>query len=107
MADLGSGQTDVYTLSMTYEGEKIPLHWDRWGFGIATKNDRGNWVNAVNVNFGGTKNFVLGPWKPNYGLGSYGVDLSTHTAWAVVNFNGDFAVAMFNDHKDKGHDGHE
>jgi hypothetical protein len=95
MADLGSGQTDVYTLSMTYEGEKIPLHFGKCDFGIATKDDRGNWVNAVDMNYGGVKKFVVGPWNPTYELGTYGVDPSTHTAWAVINYNSQFAVTRF------------
>jgi hypothetical protein len=47
------------------------------------------------MNFGGAKKFVLGPWKSDYGLGTYGIDLKTHTAWAVINYNADFAVAGF------------
>ncbi len=53
---------------------------------------RCNWVNAVDENIGGTKNFVFGPWEKSYPLGTYGVDPTTHTAWAVLNYNGDFAV---------------
>ncbi len=60
---------------------------------MAVRNDHGKWINAVDANFGGTKRFVLGPWRPQYTLGTYGVDLSTRTAWAVVNHTGDFAVA--------------
>jgi hypothetical protein len=30
---------------------------------------------------------------PGYGLGTYGVDTKTKTAWAVINYNGEFAVA--------------
>jgi hypothetical protein len=95
MADLGSDQTGVYTLSMTYEGKKIPLHYGKCGFGIATKDDRGNWVNAVDMNYGGVKKFVVGPWNPTYELGTYGIDPSTHTAWAVINYNSQFAVTRF------------
>jgi hypothetical protein len=40
-------------------------------------------------------NFVLGPWNASYPLGVYGLDLSTHTAWAVINYNGEFAVGQF------------
>jgi hypothetical protein len=36
---------------------------------------------------------VNGPWQSSYGLGTYGVDASTSTAWAVINYNGDFVVA--------------
>ena len=53
----------------------------------------GAWVNAVNLNTGGTKKFVAGPWQFGYGLGTYGVDPVSKTAWAVINSNGEFAVA--------------
>jgi hypothetical protein len=87
-------QSDVYTLSMTYDHRRVrPEHLGRGRFGLVTRDADGNWVNAVDKNFGGVKNFVLGKWKPNYPLGTYGVDPRTHTAWAVINHDGDFAVA--------------
>ncbi len=49
-------------------------------------------MNAVDLDVGGQKRFVLGPWKPSYGLGTYGVDLRTRIAWAVVNFEGQLRV---------------
>jgi hypothetical protein len=94
MDDLGSEQTDVYTLSMSYD-RLLPIQLGKGLLGIATKDENGDWVNAVDLNFGGTKKFILGPWKPAYGLGTYGIDLRTQTAWAVINYNGDFAVAGF------------
>jgi len=93
MADLGSDRTDIFSLSMTYSDLSSLYH--RGGFGLATKDESGNWVNAVDMNFGGTKLFILGPWKSQYGLGTYGIDPSTKTAWAVINYNSDFAVANF------------
>ena len=45
------------------------------------------------MTLGGVTKFVKGSWKPDYPLGTYGVDASTKTAWAVINYNGDFAVA--------------
>ena len=88
---MGSSETPVSALSMSYEqGKTVDLNG---GFGIATLDDNGNWVNAVSMNFGGTINFVAGPWSPIYALGTYGVDSSTKTAWAVINYNGDFAVS--------------
>ncbi len=93
MADLGSDQTDVYTLSMTYEGISF---FGKGDFGIATKDDMGKWVNAVDMNIGSSiKKFVVGSWKAEYGLGTYGVDPKTNTAWAVIDYNGDFAVGRF------------
>lgn len=93
MSDLGRDQTDVYTLSITYDHKSLrPLYADKGTVVIATRNANGNWVNAVNMNDGGTKRFVVGPWKHGYKLGTYGFDPSTHTAWAVINHNGNFAV---------------
>jgi len=93
MADLGTDQADVFALSMSYSDSSLQHH--RGGFGLATKDAYGNWVNAVDMNIGGNKRFVAGPWNPQYGLGAYGVDPSTKTAWAVINYNSDFAVANF------------
>ncbi|MGC9964571.1 MAG: metallophosphoesterase [Syntrophobacteraceae bacterium] len=59
---------------------------------LGTMNNHGKWVNAVDLNFGGAKNFVPGPWTEGTPLGSYGFDPKTHTAWAVVNHDSDFAV---------------
>jgi hypothetical protein len=96
MTDLGSEQTDVYTLSMSYDHHRLlPFQFGRGLFGLATKDQDGTWVNAVDRNFGGTKKFVLGPWEPGYDLGTYGIDPRTHTVWAVINYNADFAVAGF------------
>ncbi len=96
MSDLGTDQTDTYALSMSYDHHRLlPAQLGRGLLGLATRDQNGNWVNAVDMNFGGNKKFVLGPWKPGYELGAYGIDLKTHTAWAVINYTGDFAVAGF------------
>jgi hypothetical protein len=94
MADFGTEQTETYVLSMTFDLK------NRQGFGqgeigIASLDSRGKWANAVDLNFGGTKKFVLGPYKDAYKdqLGTYGIDPATKTAWAVINYNADFAVA--------------
>jgi hypothetical protein len=60
----------------------------------------GQWVNAVDRNIGSsTKKFIVGPWKAEYGLGTYGIDPKTNTAWAVIDYNGDFAVGRFGNHR--------
>ena len=59
--------------------------------GILGMRDHGRWMNAVDGNIGGTAKFVSGPWTASYGR-TYGVDAATHTAWAVVNHGGSFAV---------------
>jgi hypothetical protein len=87
---------------MSYDSTRVePLHLGSGGFGIATRNEDGGWINAVDMNFGGTKKFVWGAWNPNYKLGTYGLDPHTHTAWAVINYNGDFAMAGFEKHQDQ------
>ena len=107
-SNLGSDQTDVYTLSMNYDPKAVgPKHLNSGKFGLATKIGKDKWINAVDLNFSGGKKFVLGPWNPVYKLGTYGVDPNTHTAWAVINYNNDFAVASFDDQEDEEHHGHE
>ena len=91
---LGSGQTDVYTLSMSFAG----LTQEQMASGmffLLTKDASGNWVNAVDTDFGTqTKHFVLGSWDASYGMGTYGIDPRTSTAWAVINHDSDFAVGQ-------------
>ena len=66
------------------------------GFGILARDSSGRWVNAEAKNTGDVKTkFVPGAWSADYKLGTYGVDTATNTAWAVVNYNGDFAVGWF------------
>ena len=82
-------QTDTYALSLSYitPGGKGML-----GRAVILGMPITRWVNAVNANKGGAAKFVSGPWTASYGLGAYGVDQATHTAWAVVNHTGSFAV---------------
>lgn len=94
MADVGAGHTDTYALSMSVNARNGR---DRRGggddCGILVTRFHGTWVNAVAANDGGTRRFVAGPYKAAYGLGTYGVDRTTNTAWAVVDHAGQFAVA--------------
>jgi hypothetical protein len=95
MAGLGTGQTCVFTLSLSYDHNSVSYKELKRGlFGMVTKDTQGNWVNAVDKNFGGKKKFVYGPWLSDYELGTYGVDPHTKNVWAVINYNGDFAAAQ-------------
>lgn len=87
-----SAEGDTYVLSMSYD-EDLAGSLGNGRFGIASLTGDGAWVNAVDRNFGGTKAFVKGAWKSGYGLGTYGVDPSSKTAWAVINYEGDFMAA--------------
>ncbi len=95
VSTLGSDQTDTYVLSLNFTSVGLTPG----SFGLATKDANGNWINAVDKDFGSvTKTFVSGPWTSAYVTpGTWGVDPATNTAWAVVNYsNSDFAVASFN-----------
>lgn len=87
-----TNESDTYVLAMTYD-EDLAGSLGNGRFGIASRAADGTWANAVDRNFGGTKEFVKGPWKSGYGLGTYGVDPSRKTAWAVINYEGDFLAA--------------
>jgi hypothetical protein len=92
MAELGTEKTDTYVLAMSFTRSKR-RRLRAGAIGIATYID-GKWVNAVDENFGGAKTFVVGPYvEGRYGLGTYGVDPGSQMAWAVLNYNADFAVA--------------
>jgi hypothetical protein len=86
-----TNESDTYALSMSYVPP--PVFLGNGGFGVATRDADGRWVNAVDLNFGGAKRFVVGRWQPGYALGTYGIDPSTQTAWAVLNHDGEFVVA--------------
>ena len=93
---LAANETDAYVLSMSYD--RSLGHW-RYGtgrFGIQARDDQGRWVPATDLTGGETRS-VVGPWAPGYGLGTYGVDPETGTAWAVVDYQGEFRVANFDD----------
>jgi hypothetical protein len=81
-------QTDTYALEMSYDDDGFGLG----SFGIAALKADGTWANAVDLNTGGTKHLVNGPWKSSYGLGTWGIDHAKKRVWAVVNHQGDFVV---------------
>nr|WP_324292803.1 metallophosphoesterase [uncultured Desulfobacter sp.] len=88
-----SMDTDTYTLSMTYNPRRVRRSkLARGKFGIAAKDSDGNWVNAVDLNSEGASEFVYGPWKSSYKIGTWGADPSTATVWAVINHCGEFVT---------------
>jgi len=84
--------TDTYVLSLSYDATLVRPTQLGTGFCLAAKDANGNWVNAVDLNEGGTKKLVIGRWKSGYVLGTYGVDPSTHTVWAVLNRDGEYVA---------------
>lgn len=84
--------TDQYVLSLSYDPALVRPTQLGTGFCLAARDSAGNWVNAVELNQGGTKKLVIGRWKSSHGLGTYGVDPATHTVWAVLNRDGEFVA---------------
>jgi hypothetical protein len=89
---IGSEKCDTYVLSMSYDTTiNGPLS-------IYSKDSPGNWNNAVNSNNGSSvSHFVVGPYRETFALGTYGIDPATHTVWAVVDHEGDFAIIRSTD----------
>ncbi len=88
-----SNVADTFVLSLSYEAGLVrPTALRNGGFCLQGKDAVGNWVNAVDLNQGGSKKFVYGPWKAGYALGTHGVDPATHTVWAVLNRDGEFVA---------------
>jgi hypothetical protein len=89
-------QTDVYVLQLQVDSKDPLGDFACGGASLAALDQHGRWVNAVDLNIGPGNHpkFVRGPWKSGYGLGTYGVD--GNKAWAVINIQGQFAIAGSN-----------
>jgi hypothetical protein len=94
LTEVGSDVTDPYVLSLSFSGATA-AQMASGAFGLALRDEHGLWVNAVTANAGGEAAFVAGPWSADahHGVGTWGVDPATSTAWAVLNRTGVFAVA--------------
>jgi len=82
-----SSTSDRYVLSLSCDqnpANTTPV--------LMSKDATGAWTIAANLASGGTPNAVVGPYTPGAPLGTYGYDPNTSTVWAVINYEGDFAV---------------
>jgi hypothetical protein len=95
LQDIGSTSSDTYALSLTFDTSAATLAQMQAGnVFIMSQDAGGNWVNTCDLNTGGAEQYVFGAYSDSYGLGTYGVDTSTGTAWAVVNHDSTFGVAV-------------
>ena len=109
----GSHQTDALVLQMSYDPAsllsisgltesqaaaqgQLCLGYLDLGPGGVVGSAANQWVNAVTGNFGGTPNFVGNePYSSSYFvLGDYGVNMTDHMVWAVVDHNSEFAATV-------------
>lgn len=89
---LGSEVTDAYVLSLSYDPTKVTAAQIAAGkFGLAAVQN-GQWVNAVAGNSSGSASFIQGAWVSGYGLGTWGVNTTTSTVWAVLDHTGYFSA---------------
>jgi hypothetical protein len=111
---LASPQTDKFVLQMKYSEAELLIHlaggrteadvaaagllyletWD------PTLGTSGMWANAISTNINNdptAPHGVLGAFDPGISndlkLGAWGVDVNNDVVWAVLDHNGDFAVA--------------
>jgi hypothetical protein len=88
LTDLAASQTDTIAVSVSFNTSAVNLTDIQNGkYCLGTQDLKtGTWINAVDDNIvGGHKQFVFGPYSSSYGLGTYGIDTTAKTAWAVVN----------------------
>ncbi len=88
---LEADETDPYVLSISFDRDNGHWKLGTGEFGLERRDASGQWIPAA----GGE--FVVGPWKAGYALGTYGVDPVSRTAGAVVDRQGDFRVASFDE----------
>ena len=97
-SEIGTNQTDTVTISLSYNPASVtPAQAVSGAFCLAGKDAFGHWVNAVDLNAGGIRKFVFGSYSSSYPLGTYGVDTTSHTVWAVVNHSGDFTATTLSE----------
>ena len=98
LQQIGAAAADTYALSVSYSSAAVtPAEIASGAFVLASKDLFGHWVNAVDMNKGGVRHFVSGAYNSSYPLGTCGVDSASHTVWAVVNHQGDFAAKSVNE----------
>jgi hypothetical protein len=107
----GTAHTDVYVMQLSYdpaaaavrtgmseqaaaEAGLIQLDYLDPGPDAMPYTNDDEWELAVEGNIGSLdRQFEgLGAWNGDTRLGDYGVDVNSHTVWAVVDHGGDFAV---------------
>lgn len=84
---------DSKLVAITFDPNRVSAEQIASGhFGLAVRDASGTWVNAATS---GAPSFMLGPANAAAPLGTYGVDATSNTVWAIVDHDGDFAAATF------------
>jgi hypothetical protein len=101
----GTGTLNPFVLQMSYDPSLLPLTGGmteemlaaQGGLFLAWLNGADQWVNAINGNLGTNSGIAdyLGSWLQAgspMDLGSWGVDTSSNSCWAVVDHNSQFSA---------------
>jgi hypothetical protein len=97
VVDITGTGSDVFVLELSYDGNTaVALYGSEVAVELGWFDpDTNTWKNAVAGNTGGTPTFA-GDRAYNsatdFVLGTYGVDTTANTVWAVINHNSDFAA---------------
>jgi len=96
-------ETSSFVLQMTYDANLLPGGASSEGSLASSKlillesldPNTDEWENAINENIGINQGiFHLAAWVPgDMTLGDWGINTSSHTVWAVLDHNSEFAVA--------------
>jgi hypothetical protein len=95
MQDLGADRTDDYVVSVSYHATRLADEQAGTGrYGLLSRDSSGRWVGSTGLNVGGHGDFHLRAYDSTADrLGDWGINLTDHTAWAVINHAAsDFAV---------------
>ena len=96
MGDPGSGKSDLFVLSMSYDPSLVIAgNLLNGSFGLASVDESGHTGNAVGPISNTDRRFIAGPWVKGYPAGTWGVDVRSRTVWAVIDHTGRFAAAVF------------
>ncbi len=90
----GGIKTETFVLELSYKEELTQEDLKIGKLALVT-DKKGIWIKAAEKNIyneNKEERFIYGPYKKAYGLGTYGIDADKKTVWAVINYNGRFAV---------------
>ena len=103
VVDLSTGATDVFVLQLTLPDVTADSYLAWYNPDPAVSR----WVNAVKGNIGGTDIFAGDrAYDPatDFHLGTWGLDVSSDTVWAVLNHNSDFSIVAIPEPREWGED---
>lgn len=88
---IGTDIGDVYVLSMSYSNNI------KGALAIAIRDGNDRWINVAKIEDSTKSKFIIGQWKPTFGIGTYGIDPANKKVWVVLKRGGIFGIKKTND----------